>query len=98
MSERPAAVRRVPTPAQRPRRTDPQGKRSLFSDQIAPPAVGSVALECPKCDTRSVVSYVRAAKLALPSVYVPAPGRTDRVWMKCPACEARGWLRVRVRG
>ena len=97
-TERPAALRRVPTPAQRPRRADPQGKRSLFSDQVAPPTSGSVALECPHCGVRSVVSLVQAGRLALPSLYLPVPGRADRVWMKCPACRSRTWLSVRLKG
>jgi hypothetical protein len=99
MNERPAALRRVPTPTGSPRRlSDPQGKRALFSDEVLPPAMGSVALHCTKCDSRSVVSMVRAARLAMPSLYVPTPGRTDRVWMKCPSCSARGWVRVRIKG
>lgn len=99
MSERPAALRRVPTPSgAHHRRTDPQGKRALFSDEISPPSLGSVALHCEKCDCRSVVSMVQAARLAMPGVYVPVPGRTDRVWMKCPECSARSWVRVRLRG
>lgn len=97
-AERPAALRRVPTPADRPRRVDPQGKRSLFSDEVAPPGVGSVSLRCSRCEARSVVSMVQAAKLALPSLYVPVPGRTDQVWMKCPSCGARTWVRVRLKG
>jgi hypothetical protein len=99
MTDRPAALRRVPTPAAKPRRmTDPQGKRALFSDEIQPPSVGSVALHCTKCDTRSVVSVLQAARVATPLVYIPAPGRSDRVWMKCPACSSRSWVRVRVKG
>lgn len=99
MTERPAALRRVPTPADKPRRrSDPQGKRALFSDEISPPSLGSVALHCEKCDSRSVVSMVQAARLALPMMYIPSPGRTDRVWMKCPACSARSWVRVRIKG
>lgn len=97
-ADRPATLRRVPTPADRARRVDPQGKRSLFSDEIAPPAVGSVSLHCFKCDSRSVVSMVKAARLAVPVMYVPVPGRTDRVWMKCPSCGSRGWVQVRVKG
>lgn len=99
MNERPAALRRVPTPRQTPRRlTDPQGKRALFSDDIQAPSVGSVALQCSRCDSRTVVSMVQAARLALPMLYVPTPGRTDRVWMKCPACSSRSWVRVRIKG
>jgi hypothetical protein len=99
MTERPAALRRVPTPTDKPRRrSDPQGKRARFSDEISPPSLGSVALHCEKCDSRSVVSMVQAARLALPMMYIPSPGRTDRVWMKCPACSARSWVRVRIKG
>ena len=78
MSERPATLRRVPTPSDQPRRmADPQGKRSLFSDEVMPPSVGSVALHCSRCDSRSVVSVVQAAKLAMPMMYIPSPG-SDR--------------------
>ncbi len=98
MSERPATLRRVPTPSDQPRRmADPQGKRSLFSDDVMPPSVGSVALHCSRCDSRSVVSVVQAAKLAMPMMYIPGPGRTDRVWMKCPSCSARSWVKVRIK-
>ncbi len=97
-ADRPAALRRVPTPSDAPRRVDPQGKRSLFSEDVAPPAVGSVALHCTKCDKRSVVSMVKAARLALPSLYMPVPGRADKVWMKCPACRSRGWVHVDFKG
>lgn len=98
MSERPAALRRVPVPTDTPRRrTDPQGKRALFSDEIQPPSVGSVALHCEKCDSNSVISVMQVAKLAMPLLYVPVPGRVDRVWMKCPACSARSWVRVRIK-
>lgn len=96
--ERPTTVRRIPTPEQRNRKQDPQGKRSLFSEQEAPPALGSVALHCTKCEKRSVVSVVKAAKLAMPLLYVPTPGRVDRVWMKCPSCESRAWVKVSFKG
>lgn len=99
MTQRPAALRRVPVPSDAPRRrSDPQGKRALFSDEIMPPSMGSVALHCEKCDCRSVVSMVQAARLATPMMYIPTPGRTDRVWMKCPACSSRSWVRVRIKG
>jgi hypothetical protein len=87
-ADRPEALRRVPTPSSRPRKVE----------DVAPPSVGSVALQCTKCQKRSVVSMVKAAKLAFPSVYVPAPGRTDRVWMKCPACKHRAWIHVKIKG
>lgn len=98
MSSRPEALRRVPTPQAGRRLKDPQGKRALFSDEISAPSVGSVALHCNRCDSRSVVSVVQAAKLAMPMLYVPTPGRTNKVWMKCPACESRGWVKVRFKG
>ncbi|HQR79838.1 MAG TPA: hypothetical protein PLT68_06445 [Actinomycetota bacterium] len=99
MTDRPEALRRVPVPADKPRRRrDPQGKRALFSDEISPPSLGSVALHCEKCDSRSVVSVMQAARLAVPLLYIPRPGRADRIWMKCPACSERSWVRIRVKG
>lgn len=96
MTDRPMTVRRVSRPVRKPvRSSDPQGKRSLFSDEVSPPSVGSVALHCERCDCRSVVSVIQAAKLATPMLYLPSPGRTNKVWMKCPACETRSWVRVK---
>ena len=72
MSDRPAALRRVPTPGHTATPDRSTGtKRALFSDEIIPPAMGSVALHCTKCDSRSVVSMVQAAKLATPMMYIP---------------------------
>ncbi|MCB0919502.1 MAG: hypothetical protein KDC39_13155 [Actinobacteria bacterium] len=76
---------------------DREGKRALFSEEAAPPALGSVALVCGSCDTRTVVSWAKALKLAFPSVPAVVPGTGVRVWMKCPACRDRGWVEVSLR-
>lgn len=74
------------------RRADPEGKQALFSAAEPSPALGSVALTCPACHHRTVVSLTRLARLALPGVYAPVPGRGHRAWARCPACEHRVWL------
>ncbi len=74
------------------RRADPEGKQALFSAAEPPPALGFVAVTCPACHHRTVVSLTRLARLALPGVYAPVPGRGHRAWARCPACEHRVWL------
>lgn len=71
---------------------DVQGKRALFSGAEQPPSVGSVALECPGCSRRSVVSYVRLARMMATGFYVPVV--TSKAWVKCPACESHEWVTV----
>ena len=74
------------------RRADPEGKQALFSAAEPAPALGFVAVTCPACHQRTVVSLTRLARLALPGVYAPVPGRGHRAWARCPACEHRVWL------
>lgn len=76
---------------------DREGKRALFSEVSVPPSMGSVALRCEKCGTRSVVTWARAVKLALPSVPAVVPGSGVRNFMRCPSCSQRSWLSVSVR-
>ncbi|MDP4015475.1 MAG: hypothetical protein U0990_02050 [Candidatus Nanopelagicales bacterium] len=73
---------------------DSEGKRALFSSSSAPPTFGSVALTCTKCDSRSVVSWTKAIRLALPGIPALIPGTGVRVWMRCPACRDRTWVDV----
>lgn len=75
-------------------RPDPQGKQALFSGAENPPSLGSVALDCPKCHRRSVVSVAHYAKLSATGVHAPVPGRGYKAWLKCPACGTRAWVRV----
>ena len=75
---------------------DPQGKQVLFSSAEQPPPLGSVALECPNCHRRTIVSVVRLAQLSLPGVHAPVPGRGYRCYAKCPACSKRTWLQVQL--
>ena len=76
------------------RENDLQGKRALFSGAEQPPNVGSVSLTCSECEARSVVSYVRLAKMWVSGFYVPVPGVSQRAWIKCPACEHHAWLTI----
>lgn len=73
---------------------DVQGKRALFSGADQPPAIGSVALDCTRCDRRSVVSYVRLLKLMTTGFFVPMPIIGQRAWVKCPACRHHAWANV----
>lgn len=77
--------------------SDLQGKRALFSGAEQPPAMGSVAIECSKCSTRSVVSLVHLARLAAGGLVMPVPGISKQAWIVCPACKKRSWMSVTVR-
>lgn len=72
---------------------DIQGKRALFSGAEQPPAFGSVAIECDDCSRRSVVSYVRMARMMTTGFFVPVV--SERAWVKCPACKSHSWVTVR---
>lgn len=76
---------------------DVQGKAALFSDSTAVPSLGSVAITCSRCHSATVVSYARAVRLSLPSLHLPVVRREYPSWMRCPACQERHWVRIRLR-
>lgn len=76
---------------------DREGKRALFSSEPAPPTLGSVAMVCTRCETRSVVSWSRALRLTFPSVPALVPGTGMRVWMRCQSCHQRAWVELSLR-
>lgn len=86
---KPRQVVADPSPLQ-----DREGKRALFSEVDAPPTVGSVSLNCHRCQGRSVVSWGKALRLAFPTVPALLPGSGIQVWMKCPTCGKRAWVGV----
>ena len=90
--------RTTDAPAAAASTADREGKQALFSEPAAPPPLGSVALECERCSTRTVVTWGRALRLALPSVPTALPGQGVRNYMRCPACAQRAWLSVSLRG
>ncbi len=87
----------APVSAAASREDDQQGKRALFSNAQQPPAIGSVALECSRCNRRSVISYVRLAKMTMTGFHMPLPGVGHRAYLKCPACEQRSWVTVSMK-
>lgn len=89
---RDAASGSGPAPA-----TDREGKRALFSEIAEPPATGSVALVCGKCDSRSVVSMTTVVRVAFPAVPAIIPGQGLKVNMKCASCGERSWMAVSLR-
>ena len=98
----PGSFDRIPAGRVSPRRlqsadTDMQGKQALFSRASQPPPIGSAAIECTRCNRRSVVTLVRLARLSLPGVHVPSTGAGHRALLKCPACDQRSWVRVTLR-
>ena len=76
---------------------DREGKRALFTNEPAPPALGAVSLNCTRCETRSVVSWSQALRLTFPSVPAVVPGSGVRVWMRCRTCDQRAWVDLSLR-
>ena len=92
---------------------DAEGKRALFSamgpdTEIAP--VGVVTIDCERCDERTVMSPVAAARAVLPSLLLNVGiGRGDRestfglfrrhygAFLRCPSCGRGSWTRVTIR-
>jgi hypothetical protein len=79
------------------RRSDPQGRRSLYSVANQAPALGSVTVHCSSCRRTSTVTPRQLLGLAAPSLHLPLIKRRHPSWMRCPACEKRTWVRLAVR-
>lgn len=75
---------------------DTQGKAALFSREAVTPSLGHVVITCGGCHAATVVSYLRAVQLAIPSVHLPLLRRDHPSWMRCPACQRRTWVHVRL--
>jgi hypothetical protein len=87
---------------------DAQGKRALFSraPEVASPGLGSVLVECSRCDERTVLGLNQALRQALPSVHfavrvghgstvhgISMFKRDYASFMRCPACGRPSWVR-----
>jgi len=98
----------------RPTLHDIEGKRALFSSSSpetndAPP-VGSVTVDCSRCDDRTVLSLASAVRAAIPAFVLSIGlGHGERestigffrrpfgTFMRCPSCGRGSWTRVTVR-
>jgi hypothetical protein len=87
---------------------DAQGKRALFSSTVdtVPPSLGSVQVECRRCDERTVLGLTQAVRKAMPSLHlgvrvahgehahgVSVLKRDYVTFMRCPACRRPSWVR-----
>lgn len=78
---------------------DYEGRRALFTpDEVAPDiaGTGSVTISCSSCGEETVLSPAAALKHAVPSLHLPFLKREHGSWMRCPACQARHWVSVRI--
>ena len=76
---------------------DVEGKRALFSQTSAPPAMGAVTIECSECGAESVLTPTQWIRASVPSVHLPFVKKRYPSWMRCPACRRRTWVRARFR-
>jgi len=83
-----------PDPEVQVRVPDREGKRALFSATPEPPSFGSVVITCTHCESRSVISWTSALRLAFPSIPAVLPGSGFRLWLKCPTCRKRAWVEM----
>jgi uncharacterized protein with PIN domain len=88
---------RAPESSSSVRPSDPEGRRALYSVIGQSPSLGTVTVECSSCKRTSVVTPRRLIGLAVPSLHLPLVKRRHPSWMRCPACGARTWVRVRLR-
>lgn len=96
---KPGTFDRIRTSDEQRRPTDPLGKQALFSvseSTQSPPSLGSAAVECPKCGTRTVVSLPALVRMSATGVHAPMPKKGHRAWLKCPACGERAWMHVAI--
>jgi hypothetical protein len=92
---------------------DAEGKRALFSatdPEGDVPSLGAVTIDCSRCDERTVMSPVAAARAAFPSLLLSVTvGRGERestvglvrrdhgAFLRCPACGRGSWTRLTIR-
>ena len=76
---------------------DADGRRALFSTAEQPPTIGTVTIACSACEERTVVSLLRAVRLAVPSLHLPGLRPAPWSFMRCPACDHLTWVSVSVR-
>lgn len=88
---------RVPEAGTSVRPSDPEGRRALYSVVGQSPCLGSATIDCSSCKRTSVVTPRQLLGLAAPSLHLPLIKRRHPSWMRCPACGARTWVRVRLR-
>ena len=70
-----------------------RGATQLFSRATARP--GTLVVDCANCGRRTRVSYAEFAALHFPVwLWLPAPMRSHRHWLRCPACRHFAWLRA----
>ena len=106
---RPRAVRPAATTSAQS--VDAEGKRALFSSTVesSAPGMGSVLVECSRCNERTVLGLVKALRAAIPALHLGLRlGRGDDVrsisvlkhdyptYMRCPACGRPSWVRFTV--
>lgn len=72
---------------------DARGASHLFSGNDARP--GTLIVDCSACHRQTRVGYAEFAVLHFPFwAWMPAPTRTHRHWLRCPACHRFAWLRA----
>jgi hypothetical protein len=76
---------------------DADGRRALFSTAEQPPTIGTVVVACSSCHERTVVSLLRAARLAVPSLHLPGLRPSPWSFMRCPACGRLAWVSLSLR-
>jgi len=97
---RPPSLDRLARPAPAPVGDGPpdaDGRRALFSTAEQPPTIGTVTVACSGCEVRTVVSVLRAIRLAVPSVHLPMLRPAPWSYMRCPACGRLEWVSLSVR-
>jgi hypothetical protein len=90
---------------------DAVGKRALFSSAVEGerPGIGSVLVECSRCEQQTVLGLAQAMRACWPSLHlalrlghgsnvtvVGVSGRPFPSFMRCPSCGQGSWVRFTV--
>jgi hypothetical protein len=81
----------APASAHAPAEPQGRGAARLFSP--AEKRSGTLVVDCSRCGRRTRITYAEFVVLHVPVwLWIPAPTRTHRHWLRCPACRHFTWL------
>lgn len=84
----------TPPDPMRPRRSDLQGKRALYSVDPEANPIPLLIVRCDRCEVERGLTASHLPRLLRPPWLLNPCGRT--LWTRCPACQRRTWLHVRL--
>jgi hypothetical protein len=78
----------------RPRPRHQQGKEALYSTSPGAEPARPLVVGCRRCDVERGVRLAESLTMLRPPFLLNPVSR--RLWARCPTCQRRAWLRVRM--